>query len=116
MDIEKKSAAQPVPTNLPEPVISSDLLEAIQELKIEYSTKGIDRLVRAHGHTLREIFTLRHGMFKRIPDIILWPSELLANSLLTFISHGYKIEYRFSKNMASCSILFEPRIYQIGEN
>lgn len=73
VDIEKKSAAQPVPTNLPEPVISSDLLEAIQELKIEYSTKGIDRLVRAHGHTLREIFTLRHGMFKRIPDIILWP-------------------------------------------
>ncbi|XP_076171542.1 alkyldihydroxyacetonephosphate synthase isoform X2 [Ptiloglossa arizonensis] len=48
-------------------------MDAIQDLKIEYSTKGIDRLVRAHGHTLREIFILRNGMFKRIPDVILWP-------------------------------------------
>ncbi|XP_076758899.1 alkyldihydroxyacetonephosphate synthase isoform X2 [Xylocopa sonorina] len=74
-DVEphKKCDPQPMPTNLPEPIISTELLEAIQELKIDYSLKGIDRLVRAHGHTLREIYLLKHGSFKRIPDIILWP-------------------------------------------
>lgn len=75
LDLNKKQPSQPMPTNLPEPIISLELLEAIQELKIEYSTKGIDRLVRAHGHTLRDIYLLRHGSFKRVPDIVVWPSE-----------------------------------------
>ncbi|XP_029035219.1 alkyldihydroxyacetonephosphate synthase [Osmia bicornis bicornis] len=73
VDLNKKQPSQPMPTNLPEPIISLELLEAIHELKIEYSTKGIDRLVRAHGHTLRDIYILRHGSFKRVPDIVVWP-------------------------------------------
>ena len=73
VDLGKKIESQSIPKNFPEPVISLEFLEAIQQLKIEYSTKGVDRLIRAHGHTLREIFTLKHGMLKRIPDIVLWP-------------------------------------------
>ncbi|XP_076623716.1 alkyldihydroxyacetonephosphate synthase [Colletes latitarsis] len=73
VNLTRRNVSQPMPTNLPEPIISPEHLEAIQELKIEYSTKGIDRLVRAHGHTLREIFTLKHGTFKRLPDVVLWP-------------------------------------------
>ncbi|XP_053971193.1 alkyldihydroxyacetonephosphate synthase isoform X1 [Hylaeus volcanicus] len=75
VDMTKKSPCQSMPTKFPEPVISSEHMEAIQELNIEYSTKGIDRFFRAHGHTVREIFILKHGMFKRIPDIVLWPKS-----------------------------------------
>ena len=32
-----------------------------------------DRLCRAHGNCLEEIYTMMTGMFKRIPDIVLWP-------------------------------------------
>lgn len=72
-DLCNPTPTTPLPTNLPESIISPELLEGIQELKIEYSTKGIDRLVRSHGHTLRDIYLLRHGSFKRIPDIVVWP-------------------------------------------
>ncbi|OAD62044.1 Alkyldihydroxyacetonephosphate synthase [Eufriesea mexicana] len=73
VDPTKKNVSQSLPTSLPKPIISSDLLDAIRELKIEYSLKGVDRLVRAHGHTLREIYLLKHGSFDRIPDVVLWP-------------------------------------------
>ncbi|XP_017791004.1 PREDICTED: alkyldihydroxyacetonephosphate synthase [Habropoda laboriosa] len=55
IDPAKKNTSQSVPTNLPEPIISAELLEAIQELKIEYSTKGIDRLVRCHEDVVKII-------------------------------------------------------------
>ncbi|KAL2723627.1 alkyldihydroxyacetonephosphate synthase [Vespula maculifrons] len=73
IDFNSKITSQDIPTNFPESIISTELLDSINRLNIDHSLKGIDRLVRAHGHTLREIFILRHGMFKRIPDIILWP-------------------------------------------
>ncbi|XP_076380263.1 alkyldihydroxyacetonephosphate synthase [Megalopta genalis] len=73
VDITVKNISQPIPTNLPDSFLSSELLDAIQALNIEYSTKGIDRLIRAHGHTLREIFNLRYGSFQRIPDVVIWP-------------------------------------------
>lgn len=75
IDPTERNMSQSMPTDLPEPIISSEVLEAIQELNIEYSLKGIDRLIRAHGHTLREIYLLKHGSFDRIPDVVLWPSE-----------------------------------------
>lgn len=75
IDLSEKRESQSIPTNLPESIISPEQLQAIQELKIEYSLKGIDRLIRAHGHTLREIYLLKHGSLDRIPDVVLWPSE-----------------------------------------
>jgi len=78
-----KRSTQDVPKNLPEPILSPELLEAIKELKIDYSIDDLDRLFRAHGHTLREIYLLRHNSFERIPDIVLWPSKsLFVQSML----------------------------------
>jgi len=72
-----KNTPQNLPKHFPESILSAELLEAIKELTIDYSTDGVDRLFRAHGHTLREIYLLKHGSFERIPDIVLWPSELI---------------------------------------
>ncbi|XP_012284328.1 alkyldihydroxyacetonephosphate synthase [Orussus abietinus] len=73
VDFEKRHQAQVAPSTYPEPIISPEFLEAVKNLGVDHSTEGIDRLIRSHGHTLREIFVLQHGTFQRIPDIVLWP-------------------------------------------
>ena len=52
---------------------TSDFLTKLDELKVTYSVKGMDRLFRSHGHTLEDIFNLRTGHWGRIPDIVIWP-------------------------------------------
>lgn len=53
----------------------TDFMSEVETQGIAHSLDGEDRLFRAHGHTLAEIFTLREGMFPRIPDLVVWPSE-----------------------------------------
>lgn len=60
-------------SDLPAPVIKEEFFQAIKDLSFEYSLNSQDRLFRAHGHTMKEIFILREGRFPRIPDIVLWP-------------------------------------------
>ncbi|XP_018404583.1 PREDICTED: alkyldihydroxyacetonephosphate synthase isoform X2 [Cyphomyrmex costatus] len=70
---DMKCTFQNLPKHFPEPILSAELLDAIKELAIDYSIDGVDRLFRAHGHTLREIYLLKHGSYQRIPDIVMWP-------------------------------------------
>ncbi|XP_020281461.1 alkyldihydroxyacetonephosphate synthase isoform X2 [Pseudomyrmex gracilis] len=70
---DSKAPIRNLPTDFPDPILSPDLLKTIQDLNIDYSTDGLDRLFRAHGHTLREIYLLKHSTYERIPDIVLWP-------------------------------------------
>jgi alkyldihydroxyacetonephosphate synthase len=76
VDFSKPKRSQQVPPedSYPEPRISPENLSKISDLGIAYSTKGIDRLVRAHGQTLHDIYTLRYSNFERIPDVVLWPA------------------------------------------
>lgn len=59
--------------DLPRALINEEYLKAIQAHNISHSLEPQDRLFRAHGHTLHEIFQLRGGTFKRIPDLVVWP-------------------------------------------
>jgi len=79
-----KHTSQNLPKHIPEPILSAELLEVIKKLMIDYSIDGVDRLFRAHGHTLREIYLLKYSSFQRIPDIVLWPSKLI------FFNHCHK--------------------------
>ncbi|XP_068211403.1 alkyldihydroxyacetonephosphate synthase, peroxisomal-like [Palaemon carinicauda] len=65
----------PQPQDYPKPIIADEFLEAVKDLGITHSMDGEDRLFRAHGHTLAEIFVLREGMFPRIPDLVIWPTN-----------------------------------------
>ena len=65
------------------------LIGFVSELKntnITFSFEGMDRLFRAHGHTLHDIALLRGGQFLRIPDVVVWPGEycFLKKRLLPF--------------------------------
>nr|CAD7420114.1 unnamed protein product [Timema poppensis] len=48
-------------------------LSDLEALGLPHSLSGVDRLVRAHGHALNEMFMLREGRFPRIPDLVVWP-------------------------------------------
>ncbi|XP_006210267.2 alkyldihydroxyacetonephosphate synthase, peroxisomal isoform X1 [Vicugna pacos] len=62
------------PSDTPPSIVSEDFLHDLKETNISYSQEADDRVFRAHGHCLHEIFLLREGMFQRIPDIVLWPT------------------------------------------
>ncbi|PIK46848.1 Alkyldihydroxyacetonephosphate synthase, peroxisomal [Apostichopus japonicus] len=59
--------------SLPKPVTNEGFFNEIRQSGMSFSLDGQDRLFRAHGHTLQEIFILRMGRFDRIPDIVIWP-------------------------------------------
>lgn len=77
IDLNTRSLAQPLPKpeNFPSPILNAAFLDELRQLKISFSMENLDRLVRAHGHTLHDIYVLRNGMFERIPDIVAWPES-----------------------------------------
>uniref|UniRef100_A0A803T703 Alkylglycerone-phosphate synthase n=1 Tax=Anolis carolinensis TaxID=28377 RepID=A0A803T703_ANOCA len=60
-------------SEIPPSIASEEFLQDLQMTKIPYSKEAESRVFRAHGHCLHEIFLLREGMFKRIPDVVVWP-------------------------------------------
>ncbi|KAM7153237.1 alkyldihydroxyacetonephosphate synthase, peroxisomal isoform 5-T9 [Macrochelys suwanniensis] len=60
-------------SEVPPSIVNEEFLQDLRATKISYSQEAEDRVFRAHGHCLHEIFVLREGMFKRIPDIVVWP-------------------------------------------
>ncbi|XP_019409812.1 PREDICTED: alkyldihydroxyacetonephosphate synthase, peroxisomal [Crocodylus porosus] len=59
--------------DVPPSFANEEFLQDLRATKISYSQDPEDRVFRAHGHCLHEILVLREGMFKRIPDIVVWP-------------------------------------------
>ncbi|CAG0912989.1 unnamed protein product [Notodromas monacha] len=68
-----KPVALPSEDQYPISKASEELKKDLTDRKISFSVRGEDRLIRSHGHTLREIYALRNGQIKRIPDIVVWP-------------------------------------------
>ncbi|GFQ83159.1 alkyldihydroxyacetonephosphate synthase, peroxisomal [Trichonephila clavata] len=60
--------------DIPKPIVNEEFLEELKELGIDYTLDPQDRLYRAHGHTMREIFILRASKFERVPDVVVWPT------------------------------------------
>lgn len=75
VDLRNVRTPQDLPSydQFPQTKITHKQLDLIRNLNVEYSIKGLDRLIRAHGHTLHDIYTLREHFFERIPDVVLWP-------------------------------------------
>ncbi|KAL5009841.1 hypothetical protein ScPMuIL_012146 [Solemya velum] len=77
ISLDHKSPAQTEITaaDIPTPIRNEEFLAELRRTPISFSDDCQDRLFRAHGHTLHEIFMLREGMFERIPDLVIWPSS-----------------------------------------
>ncbi|KAK7794112.1 hypothetical protein R5R35_012606 [Gryllus longicercus] len=90
VDLSAEVKPQPLPKeeDFPSPVIVQAFLAEIEMLKIPYSLKGIDRLIRSHGHTLNDIYTLREGRYGRMPDVVAWPdSHETVTKLVEIANH-----------------------------
>ncbi len=69
----------------------------LKNTTISYSFEGMDRLFRAHGHTLHDIAHLRAGQFLRIPDIVVWPGVLVLKPE-KYLTEFLLISLKFPEN------------------
>ncbi|MEE6489758.1 hypothetical protein FKM82_015670 [Ascaphus truei] len=74
LDHKTTSRASLNVSDAPPAVVNEAFLQGVKATGVSYSQEAEDRVFRAHGHCLHEIFALREGMFKRIPDIVVWPN------------------------------------------
>ncbi|CAC5367619.1 AGPS [Mytilus coruscus] len=75
--LDHKTPAQPELTakDIQAPIKNEDFIGDLRRTGISNTDDCQDRLFRAHGHTLHEVFLLREGKFKRIPDLVVWPNS-----------------------------------------
>lgn len=57
----------------PAPILHEEFLDDIKKNGFQSSLDTEDRILHGHGHTLHEVFALRHGKLERIPDVVIWP-------------------------------------------
>lgn len=73
VDLDDKLETSGMPVKFPETKMDPEFFQRIKDLNIDFSDHGEDRLIRCHGQTLFDIYTLKKGLFTRIPDLVLWP-------------------------------------------
>lgn len=73
MDLSQISKQSVLPEIFPEPLRNGEFLNALAEVKIDFTEDGMERVMRCHGQTLQDIQNLRQHNFKRIPDVVVWP-------------------------------------------
>uniref|UniRef100_A0A0N5AGU1 ATP-dependent (S)-NAD(P)H-hydrate dehydratase n=1 Tax=Syphacia muris TaxID=451379 RepID=A0A0N5AGU1_9BILA len=61
--------------SLPVPVVHKAFLDYLKQLNISFSNAAQHRLMRSHGHTVHEMWKLRHGKFERLVDLVVWPKN-----------------------------------------
>ncbi|EDS39557.1 alkyldihydroxyacetonephosphate synthase [Culex quinquefasciatus] len=73
IDLSEISKQSVLPEMFPEPMRNEEFLNALAEVKIDFTEDGMERVMRCHGQTLQDIQNLRQHNFKRIPDVVVWP-------------------------------------------
>lgn len=65
-----------MPTEFVEPIRPCQaFVTEMNNLKISFSDSGDQRLFRSHGQSFCDIWKLRFGEMKRIPDLVVWPTS-----------------------------------------
>uniref|UniRef100_A0A672G739 Alkylglycerone-phosphate synthase n=1 Tax=Salarias fasciatus TaxID=181472 RepID=A0A672G739_SALFA len=74
--LQHKTPATPILNSsaVPPPTLNEALVEELKSTSIPFSHDAEDRVFRAHGHCLHEIFALREGKLGRVPDMVVWPN------------------------------------------
>lgn len=72
-DLSKSKRIHHLEKNYPERVENLKFSEGIKKSKIEFSIDFDERILRAHGQSISDIFVTNFEKFNRIPDLILFP-------------------------------------------
>ncbi|XP_067627280.1 alkylglycerone-phosphate synthase [Eurosta solidaginis] len=91
MRVDGKTQYPQMPAEFPAPTVNAPFLQDLQTLKLASSSSGEDRLIRCHGQTLHDIYTLWNNQFKRIPDIVLWPRSHQEVVQLVELAHKHNV-------------------------
>jgi alkyldihydroxyacetonephosphate synthase len=60
---------------IPDPVLSDELRDSLEQAVGEVSTDPLDRLVHARGKSLRDLVRHRGGELGRLPDVVVRPAD-----------------------------------------
>jgi alkyldihydroxyacetonephosphate synthase len=55
-------------------IVNEELCDELLKANIDFSSEFDDRFLRSHGSALRDLYIIRYGKFKRIPDLVVWPT------------------------------------------
>ncbi len=75
--VERPGSAGEFPAPVPEPRLPAAFLHDAEQLLARdgVSTVPLDRLRRGHGHTLDEMYEIKHGGLRRVPDAVVFPGS-----------------------------------------
>lgn len=90
-DTPIKSAV--LPTTFPESRLPANIRQELERISL-VSVEGLDRYIRAHGQTLKDMVNTWQNTFKRIPDAVIWPEnhEQVGKYCITAIKENNKLE------------------------
>ncbi|XP_013143156.1 PREDICTED: alkyldihydroxyacetonephosphate synthase [Papilio polytes] len=74
VDVTKPPKIPQLPESFTKSRLPDDIKEELENIAL-VSVDGMDRLIRAHGQTLKDMSLLRSNSFKRIPDAVIWPES-----------------------------------------
>ncbi|CAG4937172.1 unnamed protein product [Parnassius apollo] len=74
IDITKPPKIPQIPTSYAENRLPANIKKELENIAL-VSVDGLDRLIRAHGQTLKDMTLLRTNSFPRIPDAVIWPES-----------------------------------------
>lgn len=61
--------------NVPAPITNTPFMSAVKGQYVKIATDDQERVFHSHGHTVEEVFRLRHGACERIPDVVIYPGS-----------------------------------------
>lgn len=91
LDISKTSPSQSAPKPLPPPTLHGQFMADIQGQFVRWSSADDERLFHAHGHTCQEIYELRFGAFKRVPDAVVYPGSHAHVEAIVAAAHKHNV-------------------------
>lgn len=71
-DSQAKEAV--LPKTFPESRLPPNIRQELESISL-VSVEGLDRYIRAHGQTLKDMVNTWQNTFKRIPDAVIWPEN-----------------------------------------
>ncbi|XP_013171910.1 PREDICTED: alkyldihydroxyacetonephosphate synthase [Papilio xuthus] len=74
VDVNKTPKIPQLPDSYTKSRLPDNVRQELEKIAL-VSVDGLDRLIRAHGQTLKDISLLRSNSFKRIPDAVIWPES-----------------------------------------
>ncbi len=74
-DVHPSAYPTAIPAPRPNPAFQAEIVELLPQSAI--STDPEERLRRGHGHTLEEMWAIKHGRIERVPDLVVFPGTAL---------------------------------------